>query len=486
MSRFRPFAAHPAWVIAVGFVAATIVWLALARAVVRSNDRFVALRAPEIGKSARAADVEAVRVAPGSSYFFTWGVTASARSKTIAQRSLPDEERFGDTYIQAHSVLATLTEDLAEVGLTLRDVVNVRAYVVGDETAPPDFAAWDRAFFEFFGTRTMRHVPARTTVGISRLFLPAYRIEVEFVAVFPDGRGPFVPGSRPAREHARSMRIEPTDDVRSYGRRRFPMSTGKALAGDRALAFSSAIHPAPTNPAMPERTWLYPPIAGQSASILAQGQRSFAAAGLDYRDVFFLRTIVFPERGQPIGRNFAAFNREYLKFFNHENNPNRPTRTVMSAPGFAERRQLLAVEMYGLFPAGREPDFGGAHVKAFGAAEAPASELVAVSAAAPLLFLSGIASPAPDGVASESSAALAELRARLERAGSDLGHVAHLRAYLVVEGTLDATLAAWRAAYAAAFGTTEQPHKPALTTLPVVALPAGRRVLLEALAAVAP
>jgi enamine deaminase RidA (YjgF/YER057c/UK114 family) len=486
MSRFRPFAAHPAWVVAAGFVAATAVWFVLARAVVRTNDRFVALRGPEPAGAVRRADVEGVRVMPGSSYFFTWGVTASARSKTIAQRSLPDEERFGDTYIQAHSVLATLTEDLAEVGLTLRDVVNVRAYVVGDETAPPDFAAWDRAFFEFFGTRTLPHVPARTTVGISRLFLPAYRIEVEFVAVFPDGRGPFVAGSRPAREHARSMRIEPTEDVRSYGRRRFPMSTGKALAADRALAFSSAFHPAPNNPAMPERLWLYPPIAGQSASLLTQAQSAFAAAGLEFRDVFFLRTIVFPERGQPIGRNFAAFNREYLRHFNHETNPNRPTRTVMSAPGYAARRQLLAIEMYGLYPRGREPDFGAAPVKGFGPNPALASEVVAVSPAAPLLFLSAVSAPTAGDIAAEASAALAELRNRLVRMGSGFAQVAHLRAYLVVDGELDPALTAWRAAFASVFGTESQPHKPALTTLPVVALPDGRRVLLEVIAAAAP
>jgi len=68
---------------------------------------------------------------------------------------------------------------------------------------------------------------------------------------------------------------------------------------------------------------------------------------------------------------------------------------------------------------------------------------------------------------------------RLQAAGATFDSVAQLRAYVVV-GTDIGAIAGWDAAYATAFSGE---HRPAVTVLPVKALPAGARLQVEMLAA---
>ncbi|MCC5806088.1 MAG: hypothetical protein JJU00_07130 [Opitutales bacterium] len=470
---------HARWIFPV-FGVAVVVWFVLAFRVVRSNDRMERI------DDGVGADPAAVRVAPGSSYFFTWGVTANPRSRVIAMRGLPDDERYGDTYTQAHGVLQQLTDDLSVVGLTLRDVAHVRAYVVGDAENPPDFEGWDRAYSEYFGTATMPHRPARTTVGISRLFITAYRIEVEFVAVVPDGRGPFVAGSVPAREYERSGRAETNDGWRSYGRMRWPMSTGKAVAPGRALLFSAGMLAAPMNPTMPERHWMYGRVDAQAASILREGLGILREAGLGYEDVFFMRTIMFPERNVGIGRNFGIFNREYSRYLNNEDNPNKPTRTVMSAPGYTYRGQLMALEMYALYGQENAPAFDNGPLVGFGAGSAAGPAAVAVDPAAGHYWLSGVTVRDREGLSLEEEyrAAFAALETRLEQLGAGPEAVASLRVYIAGDDGTAESVALWTEVAEAYFAQLDP--GPATTLMPVVALPGGARVLLECFAAVRP
>src|SRR5437870_392955 len=76
---------------------------------------------------------ESVTVKPGTSLFFTWGVTPSPRAKAIGRGETKTEsERYGDTYAQARALMTQLTEDLREAGLSLRDVIAVRANLVAE------------------------------------------------------------------------------------------------------------------------------------------------------------------------------------------------------------------------------------------------------------------------------------------------------------------------------------------------------------------
>lgn len=425
---------------------------------------------------------DAVEVAPGSEYFFTWGVTASPRMKEIARNSV--ENRYGDTYEQTFSVLTQLTADLAEVGLTLRDVVNVRAYIVADPE--PDFDGWNRAFEQFFGTLTNPHKPARTTVGISRLFHSDYRVEVEFTAVFPEGRGPHVPGTRHHERYARLSRTETSDKWKSYGRPAWPMSTGKATTADTGLFFSSSVRPESMIPNAPPGFFMFGNIAQQSTSLFKQMGDQLKEAGLGFEDVFFIRACVYPGKDS-ISKSFAAFNKEYNKFFNNSRNPNRPTRTVMSTPGFDYRKQSISIEYYAAYPSDSDRSFDLAKTSSGVTRQVVDSKPigsagVAVAPDARMVFLAGSISSVEGSMRDQASSALEALKSRVELAGGSLDDLVHIRAY-IAQGdikTLDARIAEWEALYQETF-TSENP--PALTTLPVVSIVGGGMIELEAAAA---
>lgn len=441
------------------------------------NDKLAVFADPDTS----AAD--AVVVDPGSEYFFTWGVTASPRMKEIARTSV--DNRYGDTYQQSYAVLTQLSIDLKEVGLTLRDVANVRAYIVADPE--PDFAAWNKAFSEFFGTLANPHKPAMTSMGIARLFHSDYRVEVEFTAVFPNGRGPHVDGTRHHERYTRLSRTETSDRWRSYGRPAFPMSTGKATEGQTALFFSSSLRPEATMPNAPPAMQMFGDITKQSDSIFKQMGRQLKEAGLGYEDVFFIRACVYPGT-QSIARSFAAFGKEYDKYFNNEKNPNRPTRTVMSTPGFNYKKQSISIEYYAAYPTDSQRRIETAR-EPIGATAAVmenkpiAAAGTAISAHAKLAFLSGSGSGPEGTFAEQTAAAFEQVKLKLASVGADPNDLVHLRAYIAEADpkTLDARIAAWESFFRSTFA---EGSAPAITTLPVISLDGGGLIELEAMAAI--
>lgn len=442
----------------------------------RDNGRIEAHKSPNL-PYAGLVEVEA-----GAEYFFTWGVTASPGMKEIALGGV--ENRYGDTYQQSYAVLTQLASDLAEVGLSLRDVVNVRAYIVADPE--PDFDAWNRAFRQFFGTATNPHKPARTTLGISRLFHSDYRVEVEFTAVFPVGRGPHVAGTRQSERYARLGRAETSDRWKSYGRPVWPMSTGKATREGTGMYFSSSVRPESLLPNPPPGMHLFGNISQQSASLFKQMKAQLSAAGLDYKDVFFIRACVYPG-AQSIGKSFASFNAEYEKHFNNKTNPNRPTRTVMSTPGFNYKKQSISIEYYAAYPEDSPRAMATARESIGTTPSALRTEDLgpagtAVASDARILFVSGCVADSDGTIAEQAQSALATLERRLALGGAALSDLVQVRAYIAEADpkTLDNRIAAWETLYGKSFDTETA---PALTTLPVVSLPGGRAIELEAMAA---
>lgn len=461
------------------FVLAAGAYIGLRYLGANNNDRIF------VHKRADLPYADAVEVSPGSEYFYTWGVTASPRVKEIAKHSV--ENRYGDTYQQTFSVLTQLTTDLAEVGLTLRDVVNVRAYIVADPE--PDFDGWNRAYKQFFGTTTNPHKPARTTVGISRLFHSDYRVEVEFVAVFPDGRGPHKVGTRQHERYTRLSRTETSDQWKSYGRPIWPMSTGKATVANTHMFFSSSVRPASLMPNAPPGFFMYGNIAQQSASLFKQMGEQLKEAGLRFEDVFFIRACVYPG-ADSISKSFAAFNKEYLKFFNNERNPNQPTRTVMSTPGFNYRKQSISIEYYAAYPAGSDKTFESARLSIGSTPSVIDSKPigpagVAAAADAKMVFLAGSISSVEGDMKAQASSALEALKERVELAGGTLADLIHIRAYITESDakTIDARIAAWEELYKETFGID---NPPAITTLPVVSIVGGGMIELEGAAAIRP
>ena len=99
-------------------------------------------------------------------------------------------ERFGDTRTQAAGILKTIETQLATHGLSMRDVVYIRAYLVPDATKENkiDIAGWNAAYGEVFNTASNPVKTARSTVGVVALVDADWLIEVEAFAVFPAGK----------------------------------------------------------------------------------------------------------------------------------------------------------------------------------------------------------------------------------------------------------------------------------------------------------
>ena len=96
-------------------------------------------------------------------------------------------ERFGDTRTQAAGVLKAIETQLVARGLSMRDVVYIRAYLVPDKAKDNkiDVAGWNAAYGEVFGTATNPTKTARSTVGVLALVNADWLIELEAFAVYP-------------------------------------------------------------------------------------------------------------------------------------------------------------------------------------------------------------------------------------------------------------------------------------------------------------
>ena len=131
-----------------------------------------------------AAISSGVVIPPNSAFVWTSGTTPA-----VAKPDAPagSRERFGDTRAQATSILRNIAGQLEKQGLSMKDVVYLRAYLVPDATKGNriDMDGWSAAYGEVFGTAANPTKPARSTVGVSALVNADWLIEIEAFAVFP-------------------------------------------------------------------------------------------------------------------------------------------------------------------------------------------------------------------------------------------------------------------------------------------------------------
>jgi enamine deaminase RidA (YjgF/YER057c/UK114 family) len=116
-------------------------------------------------------------------------VWTSGTVPAVADQNAPagSRARYGDTKTQALSVLTAIEARLKEHGLTMKDVVYLRAYLVPDKEkgGTIDTQGWNEAYGQFFNNATNPVKPARSTVGVAALVYAEWLVEVEAFAVFP-------------------------------------------------------------------------------------------------------------------------------------------------------------------------------------------------------------------------------------------------------------------------------------------------------------
>jgi len=125
-----------------------------------------------------------VAIPANKAYFWTSGTVPSVADSNAAVGS---PQRFGDTKTQGISILRNIENQLKEKGLTMKDVVYMRVYVVADKNKGNtfDYQGWFDAYAQFFGTATNPTKPSRSTVGVASLVSPEWLIEIEAFAVYP-------------------------------------------------------------------------------------------------------------------------------------------------------------------------------------------------------------------------------------------------------------------------------------------------------------
>ena len=96
-------------------------------------------------------------------------------------------DTYGDTEAQTINVLNSIKKQLESMGLGLGDVIKMQVFLVGDPAldGKMDFAGFMKGYRQFFGTAEQPNLPSRSAFQIAGLANPAYRVEIEVVAVRP-------------------------------------------------------------------------------------------------------------------------------------------------------------------------------------------------------------------------------------------------------------------------------------------------------------
>ena len=125
---------------------------------------------------------QAVEIPAGQSVIFLSGA-----GPQLLDKSAPGETpaAYGDTKTQTVSTLNAIAASLKGMGLEMKDVVKMQAFVVGDPAhdGKIDFAGFMEGYKQFFGTKEQPNLPARSTVKVAGLVNPGWLIEIEVTAV---------------------------------------------------------------------------------------------------------------------------------------------------------------------------------------------------------------------------------------------------------------------------------------------------------------
>jgi enamine deaminase RidA (YjgF/YER057c/UK114 family) len=148
--------------------------------------------------AASAADVVRTPLPNGNDFPISLAVTVPAGYDTVyvsgalpqvANKDAPkgSVEAFGDMETQTVSVMTQIKATLAQLDLTMGDVVKMTVFMVADPTKDNklNFPGLMAGYSKFFGTAEQPNKPARSAVQVAALVAPGALLEVEVIAVKP-------------------------------------------------------------------------------------------------------------------------------------------------------------------------------------------------------------------------------------------------------------------------------------------------------------
>lgn len=412
-----------------------------------------------------------VKVTPGLPMFFTSGAGAG-----------PDAPP--DTKGQALASFKRLEQTLALAGFTLDDVVFVRVCLAAGADGQVDFAGWNAAWKETFGTPAHPRKPARTTLAMPEINRPGVLVgELEVVCV--------APVEPEFSENSDKLGLPVANPMlKPYGKREGRFYTAMGVKGGAAWYFGSGAGAPVVKPDAPaDSSERYGDLPTQTRGVMKKLRDNLATVGLGFSDIVSMLAWVGPDKLHDGKHHLIDWNTTYDEFFNNARNPHKPARATLETPGFGHPGAMLEVEVMAAFPpTPGDPvtfdELENRNIRTFGDPKSPISSGVAVKAGTPLYFSAGTGPKVDGDMKTQALSALELLKTRLAAAGLGMKDIVFLRAYLVPEadGTIDRQ--GWGEAWSTFFGHAGQPHKPARTTIAVRALPAKFfKIEVEAIAA---
>jgi enamine deaminase RidA (YjgF/YER057c/UK114 family) len=126
----------------------------------------------------------AVEVPAGKTLVFLSGMVSPV-SDPNAPKDSP--AAYGDTKTQTVGALTAIKSSLESMHLTLRDVIKMQAFLVGDPSkgGKMDFEGFMQGYTQFFGTPTQPNLPVRSALQVAALANPGFLVEIEVTAVRP-------------------------------------------------------------------------------------------------------------------------------------------------------------------------------------------------------------------------------------------------------------------------------------------------------------
>jgi enamine deaminase RidA (YjgF/YER057c/UK114 family) len=111
------------------------------------------------------------------------GQLASPVTPADAAKETP--AAYGDTKTQALSALSKIQALLKEQGLDMKDVVKMTVFMAGDPALGNklDFAGFQAAYSQYFGTKEQPNKVARSAMQVAALAAPWALVEIEVIAV---------------------------------------------------------------------------------------------------------------------------------------------------------------------------------------------------------------------------------------------------------------------------------------------------------------
>ena len=125
----------------------------------------------------------AVEVPAGMTTVYLSGAVPSVVD-TTADRAT--SAAYGDMETQTVSVLTSIEKTLADLDLTMGDVVKMQAFLVAPDGEPLDFEGFMNGYTQFFGTTEQPNLPSRSVMTVAGLVSTGWLVEIEVTAVRPE------------------------------------------------------------------------------------------------------------------------------------------------------------------------------------------------------------------------------------------------------------------------------------------------------------